>query len=809
MIVQSLSLSDTLNLAGTSFSTTAGFTASSGSLEFDAGNIGGPVTLFNSNLTISSNSTGSASFIAVGGNTLSGDLATAQSIWVEGSDGSGHATLASAHSFTNHGTIRLESQTKAGPARSSSHPALSPTHQTEPSRPTMAPAAFAGSSATSPISVPSQPAHAQLTVGGADSDFTQTGGTISGSGSGSLLVDGGRIDLTGGSVAANFFGRNAHVNVAATAVSTSTIYFLGTANVLEQNLSPTTTLWGPRSPTATPTHMPPSPPPIAQLTLAYSPRIHKPRLDFRSRRRCRAHRHPHRRGSLRPRQRRRRGQSPGELHPPRLNRCHRLSTRHLRHTHHGRRLDRRLRRSLQLRNPNHQARRTPSTLFILGRDNSLTTDILPNITLWVLGVNGNTNSHATLTLPQSVTNHGTIQLESENQAWTSQVVVQSGTLTNASDGTIQANYGSGGFRGIVGNLTNLGTIATGAAQLTISGAALDFTQAGGTISGSGSLLVDGGRIDLTGGSATTFYGRNARVNVAATAVSTGTICSWDWVTSSNKTSPPPPHCGSSAPTATPTHMPPSPPPMALLSAGVTHLESTNQAWDLRSRRRCRAHHHLHRRHQLRPRKWRQGRSLGELILQGSIDATAYPLAISGTLIMDGGSTVGSVDLYSSEIQITKPASAPSTLYVLGGGNALTTDILPNITLWVLGINGNTNSHATLTIPHSVINHGARRLEYEDQAWTSQVVVHPAPSPTHQTEPSRPTMAPAASAGSSATSRISAPSQPAPPSSRSLAPALTSLKPAAPSPAQARYSSTADESTSPAAPPPPFMVETLA
>ena len=100
--------------------------------------------------------------------------------------------------------------------------------------------------------------------------------------------------------------------------------------------------------------------------------------------------------------------------------------------------------------------RTPSTLFILGRDNSLTTDILPNITLWVLGADGNTNSHATLTLPQSVTNHGTIQLESENQAWTSQVVVQSGTLTNAPDGTIIANPGSGGVRAITGNLANLG-----------------------------------------------------------------------------------------------------------------------------------------------------------------------------------------------------------------------------------------------------------------------------------------------------------------------------------------------------------------
>jgi hypothetical protein len=41
---------------------------------------------------------------------------------------------------------------------------------------------------------------------------------------------------------------------------------------------------------------------------------------------------------------------------------------------------------------------------------------------------------------------------------TSNVVVSDGTLTNATDGTIQVNAGNAGGRTITGNLTNRGTI---------------------------------------------------------------------------------------------------------------------------------------------------------------------------------------------------------------------------------------------------------------------------------------------------------------------------------------------------------------
>jgi hypothetical protein len=49
-------------------------------------------------------------FLLHGGeNTLSGDIAAAQSILVQGSDAGGHAKLTAAASFTNAGTITLES----------------------------------------------------------------------------------------------------------------------------------------------------------------------------------------------------------------------------------------------------------------------------------------------------------------------------------------------------------------------------------------------------------------------------------------------------------------------------------------------------------------------------------------------------------------------------------------------------------------------------------------------------------------------------------------------------------------------------
>ena len=91
-----------------------------------------------------------------------------------------------------------------------------------------------------------------------------------------------------------------------------------------------------------------------------------------------------------------------------------------------------------------------------------------NDTIWVNGSNAGGN--ATLSVSQSITNDGTILLQSSNAGYSDAISTGSGTLTNDPDGTIQVTNGSGGPRTITGTLVNQGQIEVdGASYLTITG----------------------------------------------------------------------------------------------------------------------------------------------------------------------------------------------------------------------------------------------------------------------------------------------------------------------------------------------------
>ena len=107
-----------------------------------------------------------------------------------------------------------------------------------------------------------------------------------------------------------------------------------------------------------------------------------------------------------------------------------------------------------------------------------------NDTIWVNGSNAGGN--ATLSVSQSITNDGTILLQSSNAGYSDAISTGSGTLTNDPDGTIQVTNGSGGPRTITGTLVNQGQIVVdGASYLSITGA---YYAAGGSISGPGYLF---------------------------------------------------------------------------------------------------------------------------------------------------------------------------------------------------------------------------------------------------------------------------------------------------------------------------------
>lgn len=165
----------------------------------------------------------------------------------------------------------------------------------------------------------------------------------------------------------------------------------------------------------------------------------------------------------------------------------------------------------------------PTTLDLWG-NTELLTDNLPNTTLWVHGNGG--GSHATLTAAGSVTNRGTILLESTYSSY-SETLTVNGTLVNAPGGVIQINQGTGGARTFNANLVNQGIInvATNTA-LYLNGTNRLFQQLVGSISAPGRFTWADGRFDFIGGTVSgAVHVRNGTLDVAATAGASTIICS--------------------------------------------------------------------------------------------------------------------------------------------------------------------------------------------------------------------------------------------------------------------------------------------
>jgi hypothetical protein len=154
------------------------------------------------------------------------------------------------------------------------------------------------------------------------------------------------------------------------------------------------------------------------------------------------------------------------------------------------------------------------TTILVGGNSTLATDNPPHTTVWVQG--SNALGHATLTVANGVSNHGTILLQSTDGIWDDTLAaVGGGTFSNAADGTVRVGAGTGGGRSLTGTFTNLGSVNVGAGTtLTVNGgtSAATFTNRGQvTVSPTGLMTVgqtftnngtvnvpDGGTLNLTG-----------------------------------------------------------------------------------------------------------------------------------------------------------------------------------------------------------------------------------------------------------------------------------------------------------------------
>ena len=336
----------------------------------------------------------------------------------------------------------------------------------------------------------------------------------------------------------------------------------------------------------------------------------------------------------------------------------------------------------------------------------------------ILGADGTGN--ASLSVTGNLINDGTIQLQSQNQGYSCQVVLSSGTLVTAPDGTILVNSGSGGYRGISGNLTNQGTISLNSAQLEVP-SSFNFTQTTGSVSGSGSLYVDGGNVDWTGGNiSSVFYGANVIINIASSYTSastiellgTGNILDQNlspsvtlWVLGVDG-------FGNATLTAA----------NGAVDDGLILLKSQNQGYTCALNAGSGLTISSDGTVQAAAGSGGPRPISGTLINQGSILASGYSLSFSGTLEMDGGSAPGPLYLYNTDIEAIHAPASPTTLYIMGTGNTLTTNITPNLTLWLLGADGGGNGNATLTSPNGFTNDGTIQLQSQNHGYSCQVVL---------------------------------------------------------------------------------------
>ena len=362
-----------------------------------------------------------------------------------------------------------------------------------------------------------------------------------------------------------------------------------------------------------------------------------------------------------------------------------------------------------------------SVTLNLSGANTLVTDNLANSELWIRG--SNADGHALLTAASAVTNHGIIRFESINSTWSSSADFSAGGLTNAADGVINVNLGTGGTRSITGSVTNLGQLNVQAgASLGISGGAgTTFNQQGGAINASGAVEIAGGTFNYTGGAVNGFVRvNNGKINIANTA-GAGTVVSGGvtqltnnsdsnavvWVQGSNATG----HAE-----------------MGLTAdaenRGTIRMESVNSSWNSNIATGGST-------------LTNQGSGVievnlgtggdrtinGNLVNKGAINVGAGSFAyITGNYQAAGGVINGNHAVYGlSTISTTASPAAESTIAAVGNTITFTGSLAQGYDLWVRGGNLGGNAATTFGSAGATIN-GKLRLESIDSSWNSGAII---------------------------------------------------------------------------------------
>jgi hypothetical protein len=739
-------VSGRLDLESGSLDAQSGLTINGGQLNFDGAALAGDAWLVNSALNIGTGGTGAANFMLAGASTLTGTIAAGQTVWVRGDGSHGSATLTTVGDVHNAGVIDLQATDSAqdcsvvssGMLINDSSGLLEAVQGTGGSR------SIVGNF-TNEGTVQAESGSALVLNNGPT--FIQTGGTLAADQGASIAQVGGSLRYTGGAISGEFSTVNTTLDIAASVTDAALIDVRGLQASLVENASPTVTLRVQGS----------SYNGHATLMTAAGA-VNAGTIDLES------------------------IQNSWESNLATVGPLVNMATGRI-EVRQGSGGNRRLFGSLtnqgtvevesgvewlvlnngsaspvftqtggavtaegsgdvQMRGGSLlytggaitgefatvnttldiAASVTDAALIdVRGLQASLVENASPTVTLRVQG--SSYNGHAMLMTAAGAVNAGTIDLESIQNSWESNLATV-GPLVNMATGRIEVRQGSGGNRRLFGSLTNQGTVEveSGVELLVLNNGSASpvFTQTGGAVTaeGSGDVQMWDGSLLYTGGAITgAFITLDSTLDIAASvtvptmltvrgqhgtlvenASATVTLCRQG--SGSN---------GSAILTTT----------EGAVNAGIIDLESIQGQWGCAlvgsSFTNLAGGQILSRVGSGGPRSLS-----GYLINPGLIDVAAGTgLDITGVYEMAGGQISGPGDLVNAEVRETAPSAVPTTL-VLCGHSTLTTDNLVNTTLWVQGDGANGSS--TLTTPSGFTNAGTILLESLDwSGFSSQLV----------------------------------------------------------------------------------------
>lgn len=348
-------------------------------------------------------------------------------------------------------------------------------------------------------------------------------------------------------------------------------------------------------------------------------------------------------------------------------------------------------------------------------------------------LSGVVNSGQTLRLQSSVaygpmvataaaglTNKGKIQFECASDNWRDQTVtlaIPGGLLLNTPTGRIDVTAANGNGRSIQGSVRNEGTIwIENGITLIVSGTEPVFAQSGGAVDAEGPLLFEGGRFDWTGGILLgTVRVHDARVSVGEGLTSPSTLrlvgtenrlirnlspASTLWVEGHST-------WGAARLTAE----------SGAENRGTIQLETSLDDWrDQSARLDCGPDGLVNARGATIRTVTGAGdvRGItGHLINRGRVEAGPETV-FTGTLEAAGGTFDGPLRIKDSVLRVTGSPATPTLIDLVGAGNQLETDNLPNT---ILRVNGTVSyGLARLTLPRGVANHGTITMETTVNDW---------------------------------------------------------------------------------------------